>query len=220
MRKNKMMRTGAIMVVLALMTSCFVGGTFAKYTTSGNGTDSARVAKFGVTVTAGSGAFSKTYVFDDKTAVGIGTDSVISTEKVVAPGTSGKMTAASVSGQPEVAVEVSYVAQMNLRGWTLADDTFYCPLVIKVGETDINGTEFESAEEFQSAVETAIADYTDKYVAGTDLSKADPPEITWEWPFTISDENDKKDTYLGDQAADNNASTVEIKMTTTVTQID
>lgn len=44
MRKNKAMRTAALLLVLVLMTSCFVGGTFAKYTTTASGSESARVA--------------------------------------------------------------------------------------------------------------------------------------------------------------------------------
>lgn len=47
MRKNKAMRTAAMLLVLVLMTSCFVGGTFAKYTTRTTGTAEARVAYWG-----------------------------------------------------------------------------------------------------------------------------------------------------------------------------
>ena len=46
------MRVAGLLLALVLVTSCFVGGTFAKYVTSGGGTDHARVAKFGVTVKA------------------------------------------------------------------------------------------------------------------------------------------------------------------------
>ena len=47
MKKTKFMRAALLLLVLTLITSCFVGGTFAKYTTSANGSDSARVAKWG-----------------------------------------------------------------------------------------------------------------------------------------------------------------------------
>ena len=51
-RKNHTLKLAGILLALVLVTSCFVGGTFAKYVTEGTGSDSARVAKFGVTVTA------------------------------------------------------------------------------------------------------------------------------------------------------------------------
>ena len=43
-KKNWTLRAAVLMLALVLITSCFVGGTFAKYVTSGSGTDSARVA--------------------------------------------------------------------------------------------------------------------------------------------------------------------------------
>ena len=49
MKKNRAMRLAALMLVLVMMTSCFVGGTFAKYTTSIGGVAEARVAYWGFT---------------------------------------------------------------------------------------------------------------------------------------------------------------------------
>ena len=42
MKKTKLMRAALLLLVLTLITSCFVGGTFAKYTTSAEGSDTAR----------------------------------------------------------------------------------------------------------------------------------------------------------------------------------
>lgn len=47
MKKNRTMRLAALLLVLTLITSCFVGGTFAKYTTTTNSNDHARVAYWG-----------------------------------------------------------------------------------------------------------------------------------------------------------------------------
>ena len=60
LKKNWMLRAAVLMLALVLITSCFVGGTFAKYVTSGIGGDVARVAKFGVTVTATNNSMFKT----------------------------------------------------------------------------------------------------------------------------------------------------------------
>ena len=58
--------------------------------------------------------------------------------------------------------------------------------------------------------------------AGKDLSEvgADSLAITWSWPFSTSEANDAKDTWLGNQAAAGNAATVSLTVNTTVTQVD
>lgn len=50
MKKNRMMRLGAILLVCVLMTTAVISGTFAKYTSSATVTDSAKVAKWSVLV--------------------------------------------------------------------------------------------------------------------------------------------------------------------------
>ena len=235
-KKNWTLRAAVLMLALVLITSCFVGGTFAKYVTSGSGTDSARVAKFGVTVTASGDLFAKEYATDDQTVVGTIAKSVISTDKVVAPGTesNGDFVAATVAGTPEVAVRVSYkldTATLQLENWKDGDGQFYCPLVFKVktpdGNTVISGMEFQTAEAMKAALVNAVAAYTKDYAPGTDLSgkAAETLAISWEWPFETGADNDKpannvKDTFLGDEAAAGRAATVSLTLATTVTQID
>lgn len=235
-KKNWTLRAAVLMLALVLITSCFVGGTFAKYVTGGSGTDSARVAKFGVTVTANGDVFAKEYATDDQTVVGTITKSVISTDKVVAPGTksNGDFVAATVTGTPEVAVRVSYkldTATLQLENWKDADGKFYCPLVFRVkattGTTVISGMEFQTAEAMKAALVNAVAAYTKDYAPGTDLSGKDAETlaISWEWPFETGTDADKpanniRDTFLGDEAAAGRAATVSLMLATTVTQID
>ena len=236
-KKNWTLRAAVLMLALVLITSCFVGGTFAKYVTGKSGTDSARVAKFGVTVTANGDVFAKEYATDDQTVVGTIAKSVISTDKVIAPGTksNGDFVAATVAGTPEVAVRVSYkldAASLQLENWKDADDEFYCPLVFRVknnnnGNTVISGMEFQTAEAMKAALVNAVAAYTKDYAPGTDLSgkAAETLTISWEWPFETGADGDKpannvKDTFLGDEAAAGRAATVSLTLATTVTQID
>ena len=116
-RKNHTLKLAGILLALVLVTSCFVGGTFAKYVTKGTGSDSARVAKFGVTVAANGSTFAEEYATDDGTVVGTIAKSVVSSQnkvKVVAPGTKGDMASMTLSGSPEVAVKVTYKATVNL----------------------------------------------------------------------------------------------------------
>lgn len=52
MKKNKTMRAASALLVAALLSTSIISGTFAKYTTGASAQDSARVAKWGVVVTA------------------------------------------------------------------------------------------------------------------------------------------------------------------------
>ena len=213
MKKTKFMRAALLLLVLTLITSCFVGGTFAKYTTSASGNDSARVAKFGVIVSANSATFKDKYD-NDTSATVIGENEA----KVVAPGTSGGMPAMTLSGKPEVAVKVTYEGKVELTGWTVTSG-FYCPLIIKINGTPVDTSNATDASSFADAINSAIKDYSKDYAAGADLSSAVSPAITWEWPFSTAG-NDAKDTELGDAAAKDNAPTITIAVATTVTQID
>lgn len=237
MKNNRIMKAAGALLVLVLVTSCFVGSTFAKYTTAGTGTDSARVAKFGVKIEANGSTFAKEYATDDQHVAGTITKSVVSTtDKVIAPGTKGEMARMAITGTPEVAVQVNYSASVTLSdNWTDADGNFYCPLQIKIPYNDpdfgattatIDGSSFTNKEAFIREIENRINSFSANYNPGTDLSTITTdgsllaPSVSWEWPFSVNAEHDVKDTYLGDQAAEGNAASIMLQVTTTVTQID
>lgn len=221
MKKNRMMRIAAVMMVLALITTCVISGSFAKYVTTGEGSDSARVAAWGVTVTANGGAFAESYDTDVTHDNDDDELSVVATVNVVAPGTSGTVVAMDISGTPEVDCAVAFEAEITLDGW--GD---YCPIVFTIGEDDPATADVNEATvisnitnpaALETAVESAIAAYTANYEAGQDLSNAEAPAISWAWPFTTSDANDERDTALGDAAT---KATIGIAITTTITQVD
>lgn len=232
-KKNVTLRAAAVLFALALITSCFVGGTFAKYVTNGTGSDTARVAKFGVTVTANGTMFAEKYdAGEEAKTVASSRVGVADGDKdnVVAPGTSGNMVSMTLTGTPEVDVHVNYKPEVTLSGnWTLADGKFYCPLQITIGtatigKATIDGLKFDTKDALVAAIVSEIvhnASNNKVYKAGTDLSTVgnNALAISWAWPFE-TDGNDAKDTYLGDQAAGGNAATIEISVTTTVTQVD
>lgn len=109
MEKNKMMRTAAGLLVVTAATSGVLFGTFAKYITTNSGSDSARVAKFGVTIQVNDdmGLFKTSYDTgsDDTSA-----NTVVSanTDRKIAPGTKGSMSF-SITGKPEVATKLEAV---------------------------------------------------------------------------------------------------------------
>lgn len=231
MKKNKIMRIASVLLVAVILTTCAISGTFAKYVTSGSGSDTARVAKFGVTVTGTADTFKETYAKDDTSAALTG-DTVVSTEDVVAPGTSGSMAAFTLSGTPEVAVRVAFTGTLVLGDkWVDSTSHYYCPIEITVGatgdtggtsSTTLKGTDYASAVEFQNAVNAKIATFTKDYAANTtDLSTigANAPAISWKWDFDDSGRgtNDSKDTDLGNAA---DPAEIYLSVTATVTQID
>lgn len=234
MKRNRWMRAGGLLVVLTLITSCFVGGTFAKYVTENEGMDTARVAKWGVVVTVTGDGFKTSYG-KDYAYSNVEGDTVISSteEKVVAPGTKGTFGGVEITGKPEVAVKIETTADVDLSGWNVADgDEFYCPLVFTIGDKTINGLDYSRSTaggegSFENAIKDAIQKATTKEVeANTDLT-AIGEDITysWEWPFEnakgdVANQSDELDTKLGNNAANGNAPTVSITVKTTVTQIN
>lgn len=114
MKKNKMMRLASALLVLTLLTTCIISGTFAKYVTTDSASDTARVAKFGVVASVSGDLFGATYkavnkgnsiTTYDKNG---GTVSSADGEFVVAPGTkNGTGLTLSVSGTPEVSTKVT-----------------------------------------------------------------------------------------------------------------
>lgn len=245
-KSSKLMRASGILLVLTLITSCFVGGTFAKYVSKGEGNDSARVAKWGVVVTGAGDAFSKEYATDDETvkdSIGV---SVKSDVAVIAPGTSGEFKGISLTGTPEVAVKINTIATVDLGGdWILDSGKFYCPIIFNINGVKISGLEYSSAEEFEADLKTKIEGAASGNVqAGVNLANPSNPldvptlfqkngdgssKIKWEWAFEDGHnqldtyaikQTDEDDTELGNKAVDGDAPTISLKLETTVTQID
>lgn len=223
MKKNKMMRLASFLLVATLLTTSMISGTFAKYVTEGSASDSARVAKWGVEVEATDDTgFKKVYTSD---TTDYAESTVISEEYVVAPGTEGDLADVVVKGTPEVAVEVSYEATLNLDGWELADNTEYCPIVFTVEEQEykIGDAGITDMATLIEKVEAAIEGCKKTYPANQPIAYGeDAPTVSWAWDFDDEGKgtNDIKDTYLGNQAAKGNASTISLTVETTATQID
>lgn len=231
MKKSKMMRLASCLLVLTLLTTCMISGTFAKYVTAGSGEDIARVAKFGVKVDGNGDMFLKGYAKDDSTyTVSSNTVASSDTWNVVAPGTTGSLTEVALTGTPEVATRVTYDATITLDGWTLTGGAEYCPLYFtvegKTYGTNATGLGFDytygTVAELKAGVEAAIEACAKDYAPNTDLSAtgvdANAPSVTWNWPFETG--HDVEDTDLGDKAAAGNYAVVKVEVKTTVTQID
>lgn len=132
MKKNKSMRAAGGLLIATMLTSSIVSGTYAKYVTSDEAEDTARVAKFGVTVTASGSLFDTTYkaVSGGNTPGGKNAtdtnDTTLTVESfaeagqeadnVVAPGTkNGEGLTFAIAGTPEVDVKLDVVVDDSLE---------------------------------------------------------------------------------------------------------
>lgn len=223
MKKNSMMRVAVLMLALVLMTSCFVGGTFAKYTTGGDGAAHARVAHWGVTVEMQGDPLFKNEYTNAANALIVESSS---DDVIVAPGTSGKTTF-SISGKPEVATEIS-IEIKNVKDVHLGE---YYPLHWKltlVSDASQNVSNVLLAEgELADIVKFLNEEYMPdaKYAPNENLGAIF--ELSWEWTFENGvGQNNDKDSDLGDLAAnggaddENNCTIINYEIHITVDQVE
>ena len=179
MKKNKTLRAAGILFLATMLTTCMTAGTFAKYTSGDSAEDSARVAKFGVTVTADGSLFGEEYASKENGNKPIrfsgnehtGTVQVFETgENVVAPGTKNDTGLGFViSGRPEVDVEInttvdtdtvktvylmrgSYAVMSKLNNVT--EENFVPESVyVQEGDSYKHPTEYDADAEYYKAVD-------------------------------------------------------------------
>lgn len=240
MKKNVMMRLACFLLVAVLISTSAISGTYAKYVTKGSATDTARVAKFGVQVSANfDSLFTQGYEeakltsTDDYGIASVWADTAVG---VVAPGTTGALADFTISGQPEVDVLVSYKATVDLTGqWFDETGDFYCPLSIVIDHADeapivLSGLDYADADAFEKAIYDNVNTLTKKYEAGQNLYEArDDLDITWNWAFEgdpaaglVNKQTDVSDTFLGNWILNypTEAPFISVTVECTVTQID
>ncbi len=116
MKKNKLMRIASVLLVATLLSTSVISGTFAKYVTTDEAQDAARVAKFGVVASVIGDLYGQTYLASDNDEMsewGLHTPtvSINSTTEgdVVAPGTKNtKGMNFAITGAPEVSTAVHF----------------------------------------------------------------------------------------------------------------
>lgn len=190
-------------LVLAVAVSAYsVAGTYAKYTTSETGSDSARVAKWGVGLTNTAEIFASSYTNGTAIDVKSGDNA-----KVVAPGTAGSYTF-ELTGTPEVnytlKVTGSVVFTNDIEDSLKANLKFYID----------DDTTAIGADDLITSINALYADNV--YAAG--VTAAQTHTIKWEWEFNG---DDAKDTALGNAAALGTAiPEVRLEVTITATQTE
>lgn len=212
MKKNKPMRAAGGLLIATMLTSSIVSGTYAKYVTSDSATDTARVAKFGVTVTASGSLFDKTYLSASQNTPGGDTaesaeGTVLTVEssnsdKLVAPGTENNDGITfEIAGTPEVDVqltvditgteEVFLKSNPALPDMTSGDaeDTFdnaddYYPVKFTLTQTKGVTSSKLVTDGKLADVATALDNLDARYTANKDLAdEIGTLNLTWKWDF-------------------------------------
>lgn len=195
MKKNYWYRILAAVTVATLITCCFAGGTFAKYTSSASGTDSAQVAKWDVTVNGtqiATTGTAPTVSFDLFNTIK-DTDKTAETDvkaNMIAPGTTGSFDLVIANNSD---VNAKYDLTLAITGATGVNLEF---------STD--GTTWTTDLASLSKTATAINMGTNQTVT-----------VQWRWAYYTSDAQDKTDTAAGIAAG-----TVTVTATIAVTQVD
>ena len=191
-KKIYTMRIAAGVMTAALLSTCAISSTFAKYTTAQTGTDSARVAKWDIRINSESmKTATTTFVFDlfnttydsdsSYTVKSSGTDNVI------APGTTGSF-ALVINNRSEVTAtyEIDYTVTNSAS----------IPVEFSVD----NGTSWTH-------------DLTDVTAVTLAMGSSETITVQWKWEFSG---DDSTDTGLGEKGTD----TLTVSAKVTATQVN
>ena len=195
MKKNRMVRIASVLLVAVLLSTCAISGTFAKYTTTANGSDTARVAKWDVKFND-SPIANNTFTFDlfntvnDTEGGSAETDINPADGSIIAPGTQGSF---DIVLKNDSDVTAEYVINYT------ATNASNIPVVFSLDGTDWK----DSIDALDVTTPATIA-------IGTTATTI---TVYWKWAF---DGNDTNDTNLG------LAGTAEItvRADVTVTQVN
>ena len=208
MKKNVMMRVASIMLVLVLMSSSVISGTFAKYVTATTTNDSARVARWGVEFVTESDLFATEYKYDVTQNGVAGIYSVESKAggNVVAPGTKGEGYNFYTTGDPEVSYKVTFDVE-DASAETIYLDNYF-PVVF---ELTIGGVAHATGDGSIGALISAIeeccymydVDEEKYYISGNggvnwvEYTGVGAPELDLTWYWLFEQGKDVEDTTLG-----------------------
>lgn len=215
MRKNRLFILGIFTVMVALVSLTLVSNTWARYTSTVSGSDSAKVAKWDVEYTGNSsttdgGVTEVTDInFDVFNTIKSSDDSAEANtaSNLLAPGTKGSFVF-KVENKSEVnaTCDVTFTSSLTNGGTAYSDHT---PVVF---------TLYEGSEE--KATSTSLAAF-DTYINEVALAQGASKTYTieWEWVFGDTAELIAKDTALGIAAQSGNVK-YDVTVKVVFTQVD
>jgi hypothetical protein len=212
MRKtSKTARITILLLVLCLISTAMLSGTFARYTSEYAGADTALIAKWDISVSDGDehgftmlpGEAQQLDLFKHEYDTNI--LSTAGDSKIIAPGVDGDFTL-KVENKGDVAAEMTF-------DFDVSGDASNAPIEYKLkegqtwGDLDALKTALDELEKMKNvAAGTGTAEQT----------------VEWRWPLDGSDvygTNDEVDTDLGTDSVTDNRSTYILTITATAKQI-
>ena len=201
MKNNKLAKFMALVLLVTLLAVILVSGTYAKYTTSATGSDSATVARWNITlngedISKGTQKTLKLGLFDTINDTDFTSRESDVTAGKIAPGTTGKFEIAKLINNSDVNAQYKITYSI--------DNNNNIPLEFSKDQNAAD-SEWKSLSEFSMNDFVALAkDSTEGVSTGT---------IYWRWKFERND--DSADTDFGI-----NTPEVVVTATITVEQVD
>lgn len=201
MKNNKLAKFMALVLLVTLLAVILVSGTYAKYTTSATGSDSATVARWNITlngedISKGTQKTFKLGLFDTINDTDFTSEDSDVTAGKIAPGTTGKFEIAKLINNSDVNAQYKITYSI--------DNNNNIPLEFSKDKNAAD-SEWKSLSEFSMNDFVALAkDSTEGVSTGT---------IYWRWKFERND--DSADTDFGI-----NTPEVVVTATITVEQVD
>ncbi|MDO4282631.1 MAG: hypothetical protein Q4D02_03265 [Clostridia bacterium] len=208
MKKNKTMRLVSITLLFAMIALVLVSGTYAKYTSSFSGTDTAIVAKWDV---SDGNAFDSFDLFTTvKDSDGTSVEDDVKTDRI-APGTSGAFTVELTNNSEVTADYVITVAQTNLD------------IPIEYSIDGVNWYKADELDTINNALKGTLA-----FTGSSKVSDTTPTSknvtISWKWEYQVQDPGSNPATYDIQDAADKALATgnvsTDVKISAVFTQVD
>lgn len=228
MKKNVMMRLASGLLVAVLLTTCAISGTYAKYTSTAAGQDTARVAYWGF-------GQDSAIVIDDlfEDVYGTTVDSKDG-DDVIAPGTSNfktfKFAYTDNTTEGAKAPEVAYTFTVDVTDSAIDDDIKANPniqwAVVKVEGSAAIPAEDSAEWGTWDAMLAELAGLSGDADGKKDYEPNTAPAafaqgteyvIAWQWIFHTDDAQDVADTAMGNKQ---NLDDVKISIEITATQIN
>lgn len=202
MRKDVLVRLAGLAIMLTLISSALVSGTYAKYASAVSGSDTVRVAKFAFNLK------DKTGAVVGSQSVGAATFDIFSTTDdglydngqggtFIAPGTTGSF-GLTLENLSEVDVTASFEFEETNAGnvpiyYTIGEDSQRYSSVLTGLYT---GGEYADMDAFEAAMaaEIGVLEATNGTVANTKTVT-----VNWTWAFESAgaEQSDETDTALG-----------------------
>ena len=237
MRKNRMMRLASALLILTMVTTCAISGTFAKYVTSDSGTDTARVAKWGFGATDNSIVLDNLFLDSYTNIAGENQANVVAPGETESVDFKFEYDTANVAAKPEVAY--TFVVDAEVTGdYADLDKNKNFTWILDTNHYQTVAELIDAIEALDGNVAAADGKPANYYAPNTLPAAFYPSDngaathtIGWNWEFeggtatydhdgdpsTAELNQDQFDTYMGNET---DVDDVTITITITATQVD